>query len=160
MHQAWKSLIYILWMYMHWAKFVPASYIPIINFKLATTTKKKEKEKDVHEQFVVQSWVAHFQMHWDQFVSVGTWKLLQLASEVCLSRWTGLPGLVILLCLAIVSYKLQRLRLGIMGQMAKNSGLLGLLSLVINQTWVRNFGIENIAPLITRTKTWGWIKFH
>ena len=128
--------------------------------QLQTCHDHQKKKKDVHEQFSVQSWVAHFQMHWDQFVSVGTWKLLQLASEVYLSRWTGLPGLVILLCLAIVSYKLQRLRLGIMGQMAKNSGLLGLLSLVINQTWVRNFGIENIAPLITRTKTRGWIKFH
>ena len=158
MHASSLKEFNLLWMYMHLAKFVPASYIPIINFKLATTTKKKKK--DVHEQFSVQSWVAHFQMHWDQFVSVGTWKLLQLASEVCLSRWTGLPGLVILLCLAIVSYKLQRLRLGIMGQMAKNSGLLGLLSLVINQTSVRNFGIENIAPLITRTKTRGRIKFH
>ena len=50
------------------------------------------------------------------------------------SRLTGLPGLVILLCLAIVSYKLQRLRLG-MGQMAKKS-LLSLLPLVINQTWL------------------------
>ena len=71
--------------------------------------KKKEKEKDVHEQFAIQSWVAHFQMHWDQFIIVGTGKLLQLASEVCqfrhgaTSRWTSLPGLVILLCLAIIS---------------------------------------------------------
>ena len=133
-------------------------------FKL-TTTNKNKKKKDVHEQFAIQSWVAHFQMHWDQFIIVGTWKLLQLASEVCrykhgaTSRWAGLPSLIILLCLAIVSYKLQRLRLG-MGQMAKKSGLLSLVPLLINQTWVRNFGIENIAPLITRTKTGGWINFH
>ena len=94
-------------------------------------------------------------MHWEQFIIVGTWKLLQLASEICrfrhgaTSRWTSLPGLVILLCLAIASYKLQQLRIG-MGQMAKKSGLLRLLALVINQTRGQNFGIENIAPLITR----------
>nr|POF18424.1 putative ribonuclease h protein [Quercus suber] len=81
-------------------------------------------------------------MHWDQFIVVGTWKLLQPASEVCrfrhgaTSRSTGLPSLVILLCLAIVSYKLQRLRLG-MDQMAKKSRLPGLLAIVINQTQVK-----------------------
>ena len=166
MHASSLKEFNLLWMYMHWEKFVPASYIPIINSNLPRPPKKEKKEKkDVYEQFTIQSWVAYFQMHWDQFIIVGTWKLLQLASEVCwfrhgaTSRWTGLPGLIILLCLAIVRYKLQRLRLG-MGQIAKKSELLSLIPLVINQTWVQNFGIENIAPLITGTKTRGWIKFH
>ena len=132
MHASSLKEFNLLWMYMQWAKFVHASYIPIINSNLPWPQKKKKEKKNVHEQFAafaIQSWVTHFQMHWDQFIIVGTWKLLQLASEVCrfrhgaTLRWIALPGLVILLCLAIISYKLQRLRLG-MGQMAKKSGLL------------------------------------
>ena len=114
----------LLWMYMQWTKFVPASYIPIINSNLPQPQKNKKKKKDVHEQFAIQSWVAHFQMHWDQFIIVGTWKLLQVKSidSNMVQHWDGQDFLVSsFFFVAIVSYKLQQLRLR-MGQMAKKSG--------------------------------------
>ena len=177
-------------MYMQQAKFVPASYIPIINSNLPWPPKKKKKINMSNLGTIWYSSLAtcfqflnnitcsstHFFAH-KYFKKIQTtllkqcyqtahcylvmsypfsnalgpiyycWNLeaiAQLASEVCqfrhgaTSRWTGLPGLFILLCLAIVSYKLQQLRRW-MGQMAKKLGLLSLLPLVINQTWVTKF---------------------
>ena len=85
---------------------------------------KKKRKKDVYEQFTIQSWVAYFQMHWDQFIIVGTWKLLQVKSidSNMVQHWDGQDFLVSsFFFVAIVSYKLQQLRLR-MGQMAKKSG--------------------------------------
>ena len=115
-------------------------------FKLATTTKKpkwrRRRRRRRRKMYI--------------FKCIGTNLLLSIQTwcniEIDKSSWSRHSSL-------LSHRKLKRLRLGIMGRMAKKSGLLGLFSLVINQTRVQNFGIENIARLITRTKTRGWIKF-